>query len=103
MLKYVADTGTAYEVGAGASSSPPRRNDKEGGEIIRDVRDVLAETIKERCIKQTLLANKAGLTKQQLSDIIRKIRKLDANEMFALCVAMQMTPNDLFEKAQQPT
>ena len=70
---------------------------------MRDVRDVLAETIKERFIKQTLLANKAGLTKQQLSDIIRKIRKLDANEMFALCVAMQMTPNDLFEKAQQPT
>ena len=68
---------------------------------MRDVRDVLAETIKERFIKQALLANKAGLTKQQLSDIIRKIRKLDANEMFALCRAMGITPNVLFEKAQK--
>ncbi len=70
---------------------------------MRDVRDVLAETIKERFIKQALLANKAGLTKQQLSDIICKRRKLCANEMFALCKAMGVTPNVLFEKAQQPT
>ena len=48
---------------------------------MRDVRDVLAETIKERFIKQALLANKAGLTKQQLSDIICKRRKLDANDV----------------------
>ena len=68
---------------------------------MRDVRDVLAETIKERFIKQALLANKAGLTKQQLSDIISKRRKLDANEMFALCKAMGIMPNVLFKKAQK--
>ncbi len=68
---------------------------------MRDVRDVLAETIEERFIKQALLADKAGLTKQQLLDIICKRRKLDANEMFALCKAMRVTPNDLFEKAQK--
>ena len=68
---------------------------------MRDVRDVLAETIKERFIKQALLANKAGLTKQQLSDIVCKRRKLDANEMFALCKAMGIMPNVLFKKAQK--
>lgn len=70
---------------------------------MRDVRDVLAEAIQERCFKQAALAGKAQLTEQQLSDILKKRRKLESNEMFALCVAMQMTPNDLFEKVQQST
>lgn len=67
---------------------------------MRDARDGVAYVIKRRGFKQAAIANMAGLTEQQLSDIINKRRKLDANEMFSLCVAMNIEPNVLFEAAQ---
>lgn len=65
-----------------------------------DVRDVLASELKERCFMQIAIAKKANLTEQQLCDIIKKRRKLEANEMFRLCKAMGITPNDLFELSE---
>lgn len=62
-----------------------------------DVRDALAFEIKERCFLQAAIAKKAEITEQQLCDIIRKRRRLEANEMFRICKAMGITPNDLFE------
>jgi len=73
----------------------------KGSGYVIDVRDSLADEIQKRGFKQTVIAEKAGLTKQQLSDIISKRRKLDANEMFALCKAMGIMPNVLFKKAQK--
>lgn len=67
-----------------------------------DVRDALAKEIKDKCFKQSALACKVGLTEQQLSDIVNKRRKMDANEMFKLCRAMGITPNDLFFARAQP-
>lgn len=67
---------------------------------MRDARDVVATEIKRRGFKQAAIASKAGLTEQQLSDIVNKRRKLDANEMFSLCLAMNIEPNILFETAQ---
>lgn len=69
--------------------------------IMRDVRDGIADEIQKRGFKQSAIAEKAGLTEQQLSDIICKRRKLDANEMFSLCKAMGIMPNVLFKKAQK--
>jgi len=63
---------------------------------MRDARDGIADEIKSRGYKQAAIASKAGLTEQQLSDIVNKRRKMDANEMFELCKAMGLTPNDLF-------
>ena len=65
-----------------------------------DVRDVLAFEIKDRCFMQAAVAKKAGLTEQQLSDVVKKRRRLDANEMFRICKVIGITPNDLFEAAQ---
>lgn len=66
---------------------------------ICDVRDLIALEIKSRGFKQSSIADMSGLTKQQLCDIIKKRRRLDANEMVSLCKAMGITPNDLFEAA----
>lgn len=64
---------------------------------MRDARDGIAEEIKRRGYKQSAIAIKAGLTEQQLSDIVNKRRRLNANEMFSICKAMGITPNVLFE------
>ena len=61
-----------------------------------DARDGVAQQIARRGLKQSFVARQAGLTDQQLSDIVNKRRKLDANEMFDLCTAIGITPNDLF-------
>lgn len=66
---------------------------------MRDARDGITEEIKSRGFKQSTIAVKAGLTEQQLSDIVNKRRKLEANEMFALCKAMGITPDILFNAA----
>lgn len=64
---------------------------------MRDARDGIAFELKSRGFKQAAIASKAGLTEQQLSDIVNKRRKLDANEMFLLCQAMGTDPNSLFK------
>ena len=61
-----------------------------------DARDSLAYTIRRLGFKQSVIAPKAGLTEQKLSDIVNKRRRLDANEMLSLCRAMGICPNDLF-------
>ena len=63
---------------------------------LMDARDGIATEIKERGFKQSAIASKAGLTEQQLSDIINKRRRMDANEMFSLCEALGILPNVLF-------
>lgn len=60
-----------------------------------DVREGLAREISSRGLKLNFVAERAGLTAQQLTDITKKRRKLDANEMFALCEVIGVTPEDL--------
>lgn len=64
-----------------------------------DVRDGIAVELKTRGFKQASIAKKAGLTAQQLSDIVNKRRKIDANEMFLLCEAIGTDPNSLFRSS----
>ena len=61
-----------------------------------DARDTLATLMRDGGYKQTAIAQKAGLSSQQLTDIIKKRRRLDANEMFRLCGVLNVTPNELF-------
>lgn len=51
---------------------------------MRDARDGLVVEIRDRGYKHSAIAIKSGLTEQQLSDILNKRRKLDANEMFRI-------------------
>lgn len=68
---------------------------------MEDIRDVLAFELKDRCFMQCAVAKKAGLTEQQLSDVVKKRRRLEANEMFRICKVIGITPNDLFAKAER--
>lgn len=70
---------------------------------MRDARDGVAAEIKRRGYKQAAIAEKAGLTEQQLCDILKKRRKLDANEMFRICKVIGVEPNELFVTTQNLT
>lgn len=61
-----------------------------------DARDGIKNVIKKSGIKQVVIAERANLTPMQLSDIVNKRRRLDANELFDICRALGVTPNDLF-------
>lgn len=62
-----------------------------------DARDAIKRYIYKRCIYQAGLARKAGLTPLQLSNILNKRRKLDANEFMALCNALDATPDEIMQ------
>lgn len=68
---------------------------------MRDARDGIALYIQDRGFKQAAIAAKAGLTNQQLCDILKKRRKMDANEMFMLCEAMDISPDLLFRPTSE--
>lgn len=61
-----------------------------------DARDGLAAVIADSGYYQKYIAHQVGLTEQQLTDILKKRRKLDSNEMIALCQVLGVTPNDLY-------
>lgn len=60
-----------------------------------DVRDCLKPAIEDTGFKQVAVAEKANLSVQQLSDIVNKRRRLDANEMISICNAIGITPDKL--------
>ncbi len=62
-----------------------------------DERVNLKYLIKDRGYIQAVLAKKANMTPCKLSQVINLERKLEANEMFALCEAMSVTPVELAE------
>ncbi len=64
-----------------------------------DVRDGIRPAIEASGKKRIFIAGQAGMTRQQLCDIESKRRKLEANEMFALCRAIGTTPDALYEAA----
>ena len=57
-----------------------------------DIRDNLKAIIAENGYIQAAIARKAGLTPAKLSGILNKSRKLEANEMLALCAALKIDP-----------
>lgn len=60
-----------------------------------DVRDSLRRIIEQSGMKQSVVASRSHLSPQQLCDITRKRRRLDANELMQLCTALNISPNDL--------
>ena len=60
-----------------------------------DIRDGLKVVIDRSGLKQMAVAKKANMTKQQLSDIVNKRRRMDANELVTICQAINVTPNDV--------
>ncbi len=60
-----------------------------------DVRDNIKMAVKERCFTQSAIAAKANMSPVVLSMILSKKRKLEANELYDLCEAMEISPNEL--------
>lgn len=60
-----------------------------------DVRDCLRNAIEDLGYKQVFIAEKVGMNVQQVSDIVNKRRRLEANEMVDFCKAMNITPDKL--------
>ena len=59
-----------------------------------DVRDSIKAEIQKGIYHQAAIAKKANLTPYQLSSILNKRRKLEANEFLNLCLALNMKPSD---------
>lgn len=68
-----------------------------------DARDGVRKAIRRSGMKQVVVAERSGLTEQQLCDIVNKRRRLDANELIAICSVIGVTPNDLFAESQDVT
>lgn len=60
-----------------------------------DVRVVLKSIIHDRGFSQAAIARKAKMSPAKLSEILNLRRRLEANEMFALCDAMNINYSDL--------
>lgn len=60
-----------------------------------DIRENLKAIITDSGYKQAVIAQKAQLTPAKLSGILNKSRKLEAGEMFLLCDALGITPEEL--------
>lgn len=63
-----------------------------------DVRECLRPAIDEKGYRYAHVAKEAGLTDQQLSDIMNKRRRLEANEFVEICNAIGMTPDEVLSK-----
>lgn len=61
-----------------------------------DVRTVLKSVFKRKAVVQAEIARRAGLTPDQLSAVINKRRRLEAGELFRICDALDMSPDELF-------
>lgn len=60
-----------------------------------DIRDNLKAVIRDKSYIQAAIARKANLTPMKFSQILSKERRLEANELFDICEAIDMTPMEL--------
>ena len=51
----------------------------------------IAQYLSDHGIKQSVLAARSGMTKQALSDALRGVRKLQADEYVAICDALEVS------------
>lgn len=62
---------------------------------MKDIRVNLKNLIKERGYIQAVIAKKSNLSAAKFSQILNLERKLEANELFDVCDAIEMTPMEL--------
>lgn len=58
-----------------------------------DIRDNVAEIVKERACVKAEIARRIGMTPVKFGAVLAKKRKLDANEFVSVCEAISMTPD----------
>ena len=65
-----------------------------------DVRDVLRDEIEHRGFMREAIARRAGMKPQTLSDVFSKRRKLETHEFLTLCEAIDLSPDEAWERAK---
>lgn len=65
---------------------------------MQDIRDCLRIIIEESGFKQMAIAKKADISEAKLSAILNKRRRLDANELINICIAINRTPEEVFSR-----
>ena len=58
--------------------------------------NIISNAISEKALKKKAVAEKANLTDRQFSDILHKRRKITADEIVPICMALNLSPNELF-------
>lgn len=65
--------------------------------VIANVRRI----VKEKGMKYKAVAEKAGYTSQQFSDMLNKRKTIECNDISRIVNALGVTPNDIFEIARK--
>lgn len=61
--------------------------------VINNIKSV----IKAKGLKQKYVAEKAGFTPQEFSNILNGRKRLEINYVHCVCDALNITPNELFD------
>ena len=62
-----------------------------------DIRDNLRQIFEDRGLVQAKFAKRVEMTPVQISGILNKKRRLEANELFCFCDALNMSPIEIQE------
>lgn len=65
-----------------------------------DTRTVLKDYIDNNGIKMTFIAERTGITKDRLSRIFQKERRLTADEFLAIIKVLKVDVNELMEREE---
>ncbi len=62
-----------------------------------DIRDNLRQIFEDKGLVQAKFAKRVEMTPVQISGILNKKRRLEANELFCFCDALNMSPMEIQE------
>lgn len=67
------------------------------------VAEVISEIIEEKCLKKRAVAQKIGVTDQQLCAMLKGRKIIKACDIMAIANALDVTPNELFRIVSDKT
>lgn len=59
--------------------------------------EIIQKVIFEKGLKKQAVARQIGMTTQQFSDLINNRRTLKASDVVPICIALNITPNELYD------
>ena len=66
---------------------------------MKDIRDVLDEALWQRGFKISVIGERSGVGAGALYDILRKRKRLEANDLFRVCEVTGIDPNEIYRLA----
>ena len=74
-----------------------RANERESEMRYVDLRETIKSLIAESGMKQKVVAERAGFTEQMMTDMLNGRKVIKAEFVPAICLALGVTPNRLFQ------